>query len=68
MYTIYINWNAAVKYEFAISLLSLLASLIVSLIEIGQSTKALELELSDIEEPDKSNFFSELLKAKEEKK
>lgn len=68
MYTIYMNWNAAVKYEFAISLLSLLASLIVSLVEIGQSTKALELELSDIEEPGKSNFFSELLKSKEEKK
>jgi hypothetical protein len=29
----------------------LLASLIISLFEIGQSTKALELELSDIEEP-----------------
>ncbi len=51
MYTIYMGWDAAVKYEFAISLLSLLASLIISLFEIGQSTKALELELSDIEEP-----------------
>ena len=67
MYTIYMNWNVAVKYEFAISLLSLLASLIVSLVEIGQSTKALELELGDIGEPDKTNFFSELLKTREEK-
>jgi len=65
MYTIYINWMGLVKYEFAISLLSLLASLIISLVEITQSTKALELELSDIEEPE--GFFSDLIKKKEEK-
>ena len=65
MYTIYINWMGLVKYEFAISLLSLLASLIISLVEITQSTKALELELSDIEEPE--GFFSDLIKRKEEK-
>lgn len=68
MYTIYMNWMPAVKYEFAVSLLSLLASLIISLVEISQSTKALELELSDIEEPAKSTFLSELLKTKEDKK
>jgi uncharacterized membrane protein len=67
MYTIYMNWMPAVKYEFAMSLLSLLASLIISLVEISQSTKALELELSDIEEPVRSHFFSDLLKSKEEK-
>ena len=65
MYTIYINWMGLVKYEFAISLLSLLASLIISLVEITQSTRALELELSDIEEPE--GFFSDLIKRKEEK-
>ena len=65
MYTIYINWMGLVKYEFAISLLSLLASLIISLVEITQSTRALELELSDIEEPE--GFFSDLIKKKEEK-
>jgi hypothetical protein len=65
MYTIYMNWMGLVTFEFAISLLSLLASLIISLIEITQSTRALELELSDIEEP--RGFFSELLKSKEEK-
>ena len=64
MYTIYMNWMAAVHYEFAISLLSLLASLIISLVEISQSTKALELELSDIEEP--GGFFSDLIKRKED--
>ena len=68
MYTIYSGWMVAVKYEFALSLLSLLVSLIISLFEITQSTKALELELSDIEEPERSHFFSDLLKSKEEKK
>lgn len=68
MYTIYSGWTAAVKYEFALSLLSLLVSLVISLFEITQSTKALELELSDIEEPDRSGFFSDLLRNKEEKK
>src|SRR5215470_17017863 len=38
MYTIYMNWTQLVHYEFAISLLSLLASLIISLVEITQST------------------------------
>ena len=66
MYTIYMNWISAVKYEFAASLLSLLASLIISLVEISQSTRALELELSDIEEPARSHFFSDLIKGKEE--
>lgn len=65
MYTIYMNWMQMVSYEFAISLLSLLASLIISLVEITQSTRALELELSDIEEP--NGFFSELIKGREEK-
>ena|SRR5258705_3976972 len=65
MYTIYMNWTEAIGYEFALSLLSLLASLIISLFEITISTKALELELSDIEEPE--GFFSELIKKKEEK-
>lgn len=50
MYSIYMEWNILVRYEFAVSLLSLLVSLIISLIEISQSTKALEMELKDIEE------------------
>jgi len=68
MYSIYSEWSAIAKYIFAISLLSLLTSLIISLIEIGQSTKAIEVELSDIEELEKSNFFTDLWKGKEEKK
>ncbi|HEX3165521.1 MAG TPA: DUF2721 domain-containing protein [Chitinophagaceae bacterium] len=68
MYSIYSEWSAIAKYIFAVSLLSLLTSLIISLIEIAQSTKAIEVELSDIEELEKSNFFTDLWKGKEEKK
>ena len=68
MYSIYSEWQAIAKYIFAVSLLSLLTSLIISLIEIAQSTKAIEVELSDIEELQKSNFFTDLWKGKEEKK
>lgn len=65
MYSIYNNWETVAKYIFAVSLLSLLTSLIISLVEITQSTKAIEMELSDIEELEKSNFFTDLWKGKE---
>lgn len=68
MYSIYSEWNVAARYLFALSLLSLLASLIISLVEITQSTKAIELQLSDIEELEKSNIFSDLWSGREEKK
>ena len=68
MYGVYQQWITMNKYVFAVSLLSLLASLIISLLEISQSTKALEWELSDMEELEKSNFFSDLWGKKEEKK
>ena len=59
MYYIYNNWVTIAKSVFALSLLSLLSSLIISLIEIIMSTKALEVELSDIE-GDEGNLFSDL--------
>ncbi len=68
MYSIYNEWTVASRYIFATSLLSLLVSLVISLIEITQSTKAVELELSDIEEPGNSNFFTDLLSRGNEKK
>jgi cellobiose-specific phosphotransferase system component IIC len=68
MYSIYAEWTVASRYIFAVSLLSLLISLVISLVEITQSTKALELELSDIEEPGKKNFFTEFLSGATEKK
>ena len=56
MYCIYNNWTQVAKYVFTISLLG---SLIISLVEIIQSTKALEVELSDIEGEEK-NIFTDL--------
>lgn len=60
MYGVYAEWKLVVKFIFACSLLSLLASLVISLIEISQSTKALEWELSDMEELESSSFFRDL--------
>lgn len=67
MYGVYEQWVTFTKYVFALSLLSLLVSLVISLFEISQSTKALEWELSDMEELEKSNFFSDLWGKKSEK-
>lgn len=49
MYFIYIEWMIMAHWIFAISLLTFAASLALSLIEIQLSTKALEIELSDME-------------------
>jgi hypothetical protein len=48
---------------FAFSLFFLLLSIILSLIEINKSTKALELQLSDIEELSAGNIFKDIFKA-----
>ena len=68
MYCLYRGWAKPAEYIFALSLLSLLTSLIISLVEIIQSTNAIELELSDMEELEKSNFFSDLISREHEKK
>jgi hypothetical protein len=68
MFSIYKEWAKLAEYIFALSLLSLLSSLIISLFEIFLSTKALELELSDMEELEKSNFFTDFLSRNKEKK
>ena len=68
MYGVYMQWTSVIKYVFALSLLSLLASLIISLVVITQSTKALELEISDMEGLEETNFFKEVWKGGEEKK
>ena len=67
MYSIYSEWTVVSRYVFATSLLSLLTSLVISLIEITQSTKALELELGDIEEL-QGGIFSNLWPGGGEKK
>lgn len=60
MYSIYSGWNGAAQTIFAVSLLSLLTSLVLSLVEILQSTHALELELSDMEGLERGGIFSDL--------
>jgi hypothetical protein len=68
MYCIYKAWSKPAEYIFAVSLLSLLASLLFSLVEIIQSTNAIELELSDMEDLERSNIFSDLIAGRNEKK
>jgi hypothetical protein len=60
MYTIFRGWMQIAHLIFAASLIFLLASIILSLLEINKSTKAIELELSDIEELNKGNIFSDI--------
>jgi uncharacterized Tic20 family protein len=54
IYLIFENHQSAAKVVFALSLLSLLLSLIFSLMEIFRSTKAIDLELSDMEIKEKN--------------
>jgi hypothetical protein len=49
MYFIYVEWMEAAHIVFAFSLITFSLSLLLSLLEIQKSTKALELELSDME-------------------
>jgi len=49
MYTIYMEWMEVAHWVFAFALMSFALSLLLSLLEIQLSTKALELELSDME-------------------
>ena len=50
MYCIYKSWDDLAGLLFATSLISLLISLVFSLVEIFQSTKALGVLLSEVEE------------------
>lgn len=50
MYFIYINQMLWANIMFGLAMLAFVVSLIMSLIEIQLSTKALELELSDMED------------------
>ena len=62
MYVIFRGWMEIAHWIFAASLIFLLASIILSLLEINKSTRAIELELSDIEELNKGNIFSDIFK------
>ena len=62
MYTIYRGWPLISNIIFAASLFFLMLSILLSLREINKSTKAIELVLSDIEELDKENIFTDIFK------
>lgn len=61
MYCIFRNWEDASYIIFAISIAAFMVSLVLSLFEISLSTKALELELSDLEKETRVNFFTNIL-------
>jgi hypothetical protein len=65
MYTIFRGWTAMAHWIFAASLIFLLTSIVLSLIEINKSTKAIELELSDIEDLNKGNIFTDIFEKPE---
>jgi len=62
MYALFRNWTLIAHWIFAASLIFLLLSIILSLLEINKSTRAIELELSDIEELSKENIFTDIFK------
>lgn len=66
MYFIYVNNKTGAGILFAISLIFFLWSLVLSLIEIQLSTKALELQLSDMEDLKDPNLV-DFIKSKFEK-
>ena len=62
MYAIYRNWIGIAHWVFASSMFFLVASILLSSLEINKSTKAIELVLSDIEELNKENIFTDIFK------
>jgi hypothetical protein len=65
MYVIFRGWMVVAHWIFASSLICLLFSIVLSLLEINKSTRAIELELSDIEELSGANIFTDIFKAAE---
>ncbi len=65
IYLIFENYQQAARIVFAASLLSLLLSLIFSLIEIFRSTRAIDIELSDMELKNK-NILKRILDVDDE--
>lgn len=62
MYFIYVNQMVAAHIMFGIATLAFIVSLVMSLIEIQQSTKALELELSDMGDLEDLSFVDYIKK------
>ena len=61
MFTIFSGWTDASFIVFGISISCFIISLVTSLVEITLSMRALEIELRDIEELSKSNFFKDMI-------
>jgi hypothetical protein len=66
MFCIFRGWNEAGYIIFAISIAAFVVSLILSLLEITLSMRALELALSDMEELTRTNFF-DMLRTRDDK-
>ena len=66
MFCIFRGWNEAAYIIFAISIAAFVVSLILSLLEITLSMRALELALSDMEELTRTNFF-DMLRTRDDK-
>jgi hypothetical protein len=66
MYCIFRGWDSASYIIFALSIVAFTISLILSLIEITLSTRALELALSDMEKETRANFFTDILRGRED--
>lgn len=62
MYAIFREWIVLAHWTFAASLIFLLASIVLSLIEINKSTKAIEIVLADIDELSGGNIFTDVFK------
>jgi uncharacterized membrane protein len=68
MYFVYNMWHSMAEATFAVSLIALMISLIFSLVEILQSTAALELLLSEVEGLTDPSLLDKMLHRKEESK
>jgi hypothetical protein len=66
MFCIFKGWNPAAYIIFALSIIAFVVSLVLSLLEIFLSTRALEVALSDMEELTQTNLF-DMLRTKDEK-
>jgi len=65
MYTIFRGWDEASYIIFALSIICFIISLINSLLEITLSMRALEVELSDMEDISSKNIFSNIIGKKD---
>ena len=67
MFCIFRGWDSASYLIFAASIAAFIVSLLLSLAEITLSMRALEVELSDMEELTRSSFFGEILRKPEDR-